>query len=104
VKNSLLQIYETLISSGILGVIAGTVRALLNPEATFLKTMSVLVASILLAQLVGLITKDIEFVSSYRDAIIGASALVSKEVFEYLQRVMKDPYAYITNIKNKIKK
>ena len=75
---------EVIKSSVIVGSIAGIVRVLLHPSKHWKEKISIFVMSIFLASLVGIWIDDLQINLSYHSTIVGAVALLGKEILETL--------------------
>lgn len=86
-KQHFFELLKALESSMILGSIAGAIRVFLAPERHWKEKIGVFIMSLLLANLAGILVKDLEINPVYQTSIIAGVALIGREVLETLIKI-----------------
>jgi hypothetical protein len=96
----LLYIIQQIADSVTFSFFASTATAILRPQETVVRTVKVAVATTILGTLVGISVEQFAFLMPFKYAIVTLVGLFGKEIYEYLSRKMKNPVAFIKEIRS----
>jgi hypothetical protein len=84
----------TFLNSAIIALLASVARALLKPSDTIKQTILTILGSILFGMLVGHLLEGVEPLKVWKDGIVAGVGLLSRELIELAQIIVKDPIAF----------
>lgn len=94
-----LYIIQQIMDSVTFSFFASTATAILRPQQTVAHTVKVAIATTIIGTLVGVSIEQFAFLQSCKYAIVTLVGLFGKEIYEYLERKMKNPVAFFKEIR-----
>ena len=87
------ELIEGIKSSLIVGVLAGVIRVLINPDRNWKEKIIIFMLSITFGVLVGILVQDLQINEMYKSSITAAASLLGKETMqtfiEYTPQIIK---------------